>query len=205
MLSAIAALGCGSATELTAPEDEGVIQQAAAFQVLQQTGDGFVCGGTVVGQFLPQFRVLVPELATGSLGGGGVVNLHHAHAALCETSRHEALLAEGGGDGVIQTVEFLGGFRLLLHTKGLRCLRLHAKRQLKGGDAGLQPGIGGALGFMQAVLRHEEIQLGTLGGGGHLRISQVGHGVGEVLNQGAWRDAGRKLLDQSGALAGWAG
>src|SRR5260370_15911316 len=42
VIAAVRALGHGCTAELTAPQDQGLLQQAARLQVLEQTGDGLV-------------------------------------------------------------------------------------------------------------------------------------------------------------------
>src|SRR5437588_10832836 len=53
-----------------------------AFKSRSSAANGAIGGGTVIGEFLAEFAVLVPKLATGAFGCGGMINLHHAHAPL---------------------------------------------------------------------------------------------------------------------------
>ena len=72
------ALRVGRATKLAAPPDEGVFEQAALFEILQQSGDGFVHGHRVL-LVLGHVGVLIPG---GVVGVVGVVDLDVAHARL---------------------------------------------------------------------------------------------------------------------------
>src|SRR5262249_50036786 len=109
VLAAVLSLGGGGAAEFAAPDDQGVVEEGAVFEVGQECGDGLIGGGAVGGELGAKAVVLVPELATGALGGLGVVELDHANAALDEAAGEEALAAEVLGGGLVYAVELLGG------------------------------------------------------------------------------------------------
>ena len=87
MITAIGALGKRCASELTAPPNQSVVEQATLFQVSQQPGDRLVY---FQGQFLVlgHVAVLVPHRGRIVVA---VVDLNVAHASFSELTRHQAL------------------------------------------------------------------------------------------------------------------
>ena len=49
MVAAVGALGEGGAAELAGEDDQGFVEQAAGFEVLEQAGDGLIDGEGVFG------------------------------------------------------------------------------------------------------------------------------------------------------------
>ena len=138
------AVPSGFAAELTAPDDEGGVEETALLEVGEEgreravdfTGLGAHAGVDVL--------VMVPT---------GVPDLHHAHATLDEAAGDEELfallVATAGGDAV-------GGARglgFLVDVEGVERLGLHAERNLVALEAGLERGV--AL----EVLRVELVEL----------------------------------------------
>src|SRR5580658_1994161 len=83
VVAAVAVFGGGGAAEFDAPENEGIVEQAALFEVAEQGGDGLV---DIVGESFGGGVVLavgVPGLAV------AVVDLDEAHAALAEPASEE--------------------------------------------------------------------------------------------------------------------
>ena len=144
------------AAELTAPDDERFIEQAAGFEIAQQTGDGFVLLAAV-------FRVVGFDLGVRvPLAAAAVVELHEAHAALDEATRQQAVPAHDLGLRIVDAVELFDGFRFALQIDGFRRFRLHAKGEFVGADAGVEFGVVGARGTEVAVQFVQEGELALL-------------------------------------------
>src|SRR5713226_1267474 len=62
MIAAIAALSHGRTAELAAPEDQGLIEQAAGFQVPEQAGNGLIYRPRILLMAVFQIAVLVPAV-----------------------------------------------------------------------------------------------------------------------------------------------
>ena len=87
-------------TELGPENHQGLLQHAALFEILEQAGDGLVHLRREFAVVGFDFRMRVP-FATAT---AAVKQLHEAHAALDQPSRHQALLAEGFAVRSVQTV-----------------------------------------------------------------------------------------------------
>ena len=185
MLAPVAAFAGRCASEFTAPDDERVIQHSARFEVLQKAGDGLVRRGAVVRQFLRQIAVLVPELAARAFVRFRVIDLHHPHAALHEPARHEALLAEGFRDLLIEAVEFLRLVGFAAHIERLGCLALHAEGQLERLDARAEARVLGPRGGVALVELAQPVELRALLGGGPARVGEIRDRVLQVAHEGA--------------------
>jgi hypothetical protein len=88
------ALRVGGAAELAPPPDEGVFQQAALFEVLQQAGDGFVHGEGVV-LVLGHVGMLIPGRVVGVVA---VIDLDEADAGFGEAVGKLGFEKIGPGD-----------------------------------------------------------------------------------------------------------
>src|SRR5678816_4368913 len=75
MVAPFGPLGGRSASELTPPDDQRVVEQTARFKILQQRGNRPVAFAGVV-PVIVDVRMVVPWLTI------AIVNLGHAHAAL---------------------------------------------------------------------------------------------------------------------------
>src|SRR5438105_1947587 len=95
-------LGGGLAAELAAPDDQGLVEQAAALEVLDQAGDGLVGVAGVLGVVGDEVGVGVPVVVVVRAAG---IDLDEPHAALDQPPGDQALAAEVGGPGLIDTVE----------------------------------------------------------------------------------------------------
>ena len=82
VVTTLGPFGGRSASELTAPDDQCVVEQTARFEILEQRGDWPVALAGVV-PMVVDIRVVVPGLTI------AIVNLGHAHAALGESPRDE--------------------------------------------------------------------------------------------------------------------
>ena len=90
------------------------------------------------------------------------VDLHEAHAALDQPAGHEAAAAKLLGDQVVEAVQPLGRLGLMREIDGLRCVRLHAKRQLVTGDAGRELRVLRVGGAVVIVEGGEQVELVAL-------------------------------------------
>ena len=166
------ALGVGGAAEFAAPPDEGVFEEAALFEVLQQAGDGFVDGEGVV-FVLGHVGVLVPS---GVVGVVGVVDLDEADAGFGEAAGHEALAAEVVGGGFVDAVEFFGGGGFGVDVEGVGGVGLEAPGEFVGLDDGFDfLLLGGDLGALELLLVEaaEEVELAVFGGGAEGGVLEV--------------------------------
>src|SRR5437660_8500381 len=91
VVAAVAGFGDGSAAEFTAPDDGGLIEQAAAFEIADQRGRGLVHVGAAIAEVLVDLAVIVPGLA------GAVNDVNGANAALDKAAGQEAAVGERGG------------------------------------------------------------------------------------------------------------
>jgi hypothetical protein len=127
----------GHAAELGAPDDERVLQQAALFQVADQSGGGLVEDVRMHVILRLEIAVAVPvEFA--AAGIGTVEELHETHAALDEATGEDAVLREGGLVGVLRVVRAIE----LQDVRGLGAevvdlghAELHARGEFVAGDA----------------------------------------------------------------------
>ena len=101
----LAHLAHRGAAEFAAPDDEGVVEQAALFEVEDQGGAGLV-------DVLADFVEVVVEVLAGAAVGVpvGVVELDEADAALDEAPGEQAVVGERGLAG-LGAVEVEGACR----------------------------------------------------------------------------------------------
>ena len=114
-----------------------------------------------------------------------MIDLHHADAALHEAARHQALFAEGFGDGFADAVELFCGGRFALDVEGLRRFHLHAEGEFEGLDARVEPAVFLASRAMQRVQFLECIQFRTLLRSGKARVADIGDGLVEIVHERA--------------------
>jgi len=143
--------------EFTAPDDERLVQKAAALQISEQRGDRPVDFGSVDGQILFLALVSVPVFLLMAAAG---IELHEPHAPLDQPPRDQALSAKPGGavrqfvvrrPRLIQAVHFKRLGRFGRQIEGLGRGRLKLKGKLIRGDPGRQLGIAGPRGKMLSV------------------------------------------------------
>ncbi len=155
----------GGASEFAAPEDEGVLEEAALFEVGHEGGDGAVDLGGVAADVGFDVVVVIPGLA------GAVPELDHADAAFEEASGDEGLAAV---DVVAVHLADVGWFAG--DVEGVGGLQLHAEGQFEGFEAGFEAGVAEAGALVFEVQFAEEVELAALDGG-------VGVGAADVLDQ----------------------
>src|SRR5204862_2490083 len=83
VVAAIFALGDGQAAEFTGPEDDGVVEETALFEIEDEGGAGLVGHFAEAAKSFRVFVVSVPGLAVEE-------NLDEANALLDEAAGHEA-------------------------------------------------------------------------------------------------------------------
>ena len=126
VISALLAFDSRSASELGTPDDEGVVHHAAAFEIGEESFDGFVnaSGERAVAFDIP---VGVPVVT-----GADIDELNKTDAGFDKASGGEALPAEGLGDLVVEAVEgFCFGRFIIEIEDSWSCFR-HASSCLKG-------------------------------------------------------------------------
>ncbi len=139
------------APEFATPNDEGLFQEAAHFEILEEGGDGLValpCEPLVV---FFQIVVVVPGLS------GPVPDLHEAHAPLDQAPRDEHLPALGPGP--VHPADFL---RFPAEIEGISGFHLHAVSEFERLQARFEPGI--VLSFPEVAIVDlpQEIELSPL-------------------------------------------
>ena len=140
VIAALAALRRRRAAELARPHDERFLELTARREILEQRRDRLVDFPRLAQRAFVGVVVVIPILAVAAAGD----DLHETHATLGEPARDEAARAEVTRLFIVDAVEFprLGGFAH--DVGGLGRGRLHAKRQLVGGDARIELRGGGA-------------------------------------------------------------
>ena len=126
------ALAVDGAAELARPEDERVVEQAAAAEVLDQRGLRLIDRLALQPDLLGQVVVRVPAAH---------VELDEAHAALGEAPGEEAVRRERAGLANVGAVEREGLLALSGEVDELGHRHLHAVRHLVLRDARLDLGI----------------------------------------------------------------
>src|ERR1051326_348157 len=89
------------AAKFRRPQNEGVLQQAARLEILQQSGQRLVHDGGLFGVILDDILVSVP-IDAGRPERAAVEHLHETHAPFEQATREETVAAEAGGDLRIQ-------------------------------------------------------------------------------------------------------
>ncbi len=168
VVASVVALGGRGAPEFAAPEDEGIFEEAAGLEVGEETGDGFVDFGCVLGVALVEIAMLVPLDV-----GIAVGDLDETDAALQETAGHEALAAKVFRDRVVDPVEFLGGGRFFLDLLGFGHGGLHPEGQFEVGELGVERGMITGCRVEPLVHPTEEVELLPLRGRGDPVVADV--------------------------------
>ena len=130
VIAALSLLAHGHAAELAAPDDEGIVEEAAAPEVAEQPGDGPVRPAAVETVVLLDVLVGVPA------SGVARVELHEAHSPLDHAPGEETARAELVGVLLADAVEAAGRLALAAQVDHLRRGGLHAEGQLVGVDPG---------------------------------------------------------------------
>ena len=113
-------LGGGLAAELAAPDHQGLVEQAAPLQVLEQPGDRLVGTAGVVVVVVLEVAVSVPIAVVVRTAG---IELDEPDAALDQAAGQETAAAEVLGPFLVETVERPGLRRLLRQVDGLGACR----------------------------------------------------------------------------------
>src|SRR5205823_11898189 len=120
----------GSAAELGGPDDECFVEEAAAFEVLQETANWLI-------DFAAVFRVIGFQSAVGVPTTGtavtAVIDLHEADTAFDEAAGGEAVAAKRLV--LIDAVEGESLFGFVVEVDGFGEGALHAEGELVGLDA----------------------------------------------------------------------
>ena len=111
------ALAVRGSSEFSAPDDEGVIEETAHFEVLDEGGGGLVGVVALAGKLFGKGEVLIPA---------HVVKLHEADVALCEAAGHEAVVGVGAALFDFGSVHVKDGFGLVGDVSEFRNRGLHA-------------------------------------------------------------------------------
>ena len=159
VIASIAALADRLAAELSAPDDEGFVEQTALLQVGKERGNWLVDLGAMDFQVFLDAIVGVPVLL---LMAAALIDLDEPNTSLDQAAGDETLAAKRSrterermlGLWVVQAVQLFGGSGLSSEIKRFRggCLKL--KGQFVAGDAGLQLGVARTRG---KVLRVERV------------------------------------------------
>ena len=99
MAAAFGAVDAGGAAEFGGPDDEGIVEHAAAFEVAEETCDGLIDVAGVFGVF-GHVAVLVPVVA-----GTAVDDFDEADSAFGHAAGDETLPSEAVGLAAFHAVE----------------------------------------------------------------------------------------------------
>ena len=124
----------GRAPEFRRPDDQGIVEHPARFQIVDQSRDRLI---DVLRQPVIALHVGVgvPVVVN---GGAAVDQLDKADAAFGHSPRRQALPAETFGAAALNPVELQGGIGFLREIEGLGCLHLHPKGRLERLDPSVQ-------------------------------------------------------------------
>ena len=206
----------GGAAELAAPDDERAIEQAALFEIGDESGDGLVDAADEIAMSALDVVMAVPR---------AVVELHEAHAFFHQLASEETFATEGVGGVAADAVEILGGLGFLREVEGLGDLHLHAEGELvviharsEFVEAGMLRGVGGVelgdeIEVLALTLRGDagggrEIEdrrtLGAEGGAlktrGQVTIAPIGRAALRIGNFGENDEAGEILVEGAEAV-----
>src|SRR5581483_9621044 len=119
-------LSARRASKFRAPDNDGLIEHAALFQILEEAGNRSIHLSRKRRVVLFDTRMSVP----GSAATAAVKDLHKANAALHQPTCREAESSEGTGHVMIQSIERLRFIRFLTELQCLGNRGLHAESQL---------------------------------------------------------------------------
>src|SRR6185503_13744966 len=98
VVAAIAFFGHRGAAKFPSPNNEGAVEQAAGFEVFQQSRDRLVHRTAEFRVAFLDARVRVPFVA------GAVIDLHKAHPAFDETAGEQTIAAHGDRLTIIKAI-----------------------------------------------------------------------------------------------------
>ena len=191
----------GGAAEFAAPDDDGVIEEAALFEVFDEGGGGLVdveaFGGEVFLEVFGGAAVVVPV---------GVVELDEADTAFDESAGEEAVAGEAGFFGVFDAVEVEGGLGFVTGVHQFGGTGLHAVGHFIGVDAGGDFVVAGFDEVFQVQFANGVDDLALLGGGDLGGGGEVDDGVALVAEGDALVGGGQDAAaPEDGAAARAAG
>ena len=158
-------LNHGGASEFSAPNDQGVLEESALFQVGDKAGAGLVDASGLPGEGGINVLVVIPAI---------VENLDEAHAPLDQPASEQAVSGEGSSlIVVVESVEFQNVLGFALHSREFRNGRLHAVGQFVLGYAGLDFGIVVAVESQGVELAQGVDHILAMGRGDAIRIVEV--------------------------------
>ena len=191
------ALGEGGAAELGGDQQQGVLEESAFLEVLDQAGEGPIEGPGLGGVVVDDVLVAVP-VDPGGAEGPAVVELDEANAALDQTPGQQAVAAEAVGVGLLQAVELAGGGGFVLEPDGLGDAGLHPGGEFVGADPGREGGVPGVLVLERPIHpvehRHADLAvgLGERAGGEEVGDRLAGGPEGHPLVRGG-EETGRPV------------
>ena len=183
----------GRATHFTTPNDEGVFEHPALFEVREESANGLIA---LAGEaFVPrlQVRVAVPRLT------GSVIDLDVSNAAFGEATRDEDLTSLN-----VVAIHLPRGFGFLRDIEGIGSFRLHAKGEFQGLDPGFELRIGWPLLDVEVVELLDVGELAALLVGQEKLVLQIGDEILGIrllrVHVSALVDAGEKGAAPVGTL-----
>src|SRR5690606_34149923 len=189
------ALAHGRAAEFAAPEDEGVLEEAALLQVLDEGGGRLVDELADAAHAIVEVAVVVPT---------AVIQLDETHAAFREPAGEQTVGREGTVSRLLDPVHIEDRLRLLAEIGELRDARLHLEREFVLGDARLDLGI-------EALLLVKTVETGDLVNDLPLRALADAVGIADIVDgrtdalelhalETAGQEAGRPLARGNGLV-----
>ena len=182
----IAVFSHGGASELAAPNDEGILEQASLLQVLDEGGLALI---DLAADFLEvAFEVFAGATVTVPVG---VIQLDEADAAFDESTGEEAVATEGWFI-FFDAVKGESRSALSLKIDQFRGAGLHAGRHLVGGDAGVDFGVTGFDGTLKVQIANGVDGLALARRVDALWICQVEDGLARAAKRDALEIGGKK-------------
>lgn len=169
VLGAGAVLNDGQSAHLATPVNDGGVEQAALFQIDDESGGALIDVGAGGRERGADVLMIVPGLIPGEKRDA-------AHPALDETTGDEAARAELGGGGIVDAVKLLGGGAFLIDVERFLGRRLHAGGEFKALDARFEIGFAGPGFEVLLVQTLHEIEVALL------RIALEAEGRVEIRN-----------------------
>ena len=168
VIATVAALGVRRAPKLTGPDDEGVLEEIALFEIGEQARDGFVDLAAGVDHAFAQVAVVIPA---------AVGELDETHAGLDHAAGEQALLSEVVGGSIADAVERASGVGFLRRVEQGGHGGLHAVGELEGLNHAFDLGLVLIAAELVAVELLDERELSALGVVIEQRVLDVGKGL----------------------------
>ena len=135
MVAAVALFGHRRAAEFAAPDDQRLVEQTAALEILEQPRDRPIHRAASLSVVCLDVAVCVP------LAARAAVDLHEPDAALDQPAGQQTESPDALGRRIVQAIERLRRGGLARQVDGFGCLGLHAKRQLIALDPCVELGL----------------------------------------------------------------